>query len=89
MTVSTLANGKVLPSGIATGYVDLDNLTAGLQNDELVIIAARPSVGKTSFALNIARHAVVDEGKSVLFVSLEQVRASKSPTVSRPVSAGG
>ena len=61
-------------SGIPTGYVDLDNLTAGLQNEELVIIAARPSVGKTSFALNIVRHIIVEEGKSVLFVSLEQSR---------------
>ena len=61
-------------SGIPTGYVDLDNLTAGLQKTELVIIAARPSVGKTSFALNIVRHIVVNENKAVLFVSLEQSR---------------
>ena len=61
-------------SGIPTGYLDLDNLTAGFQNDELIIIAARPSVGKTAFALNIARHVVVEEGLPVLFVSLEQAR---------------
>ena len=61
-------------SGIPTGYVDLDSLTAGLQNDELVVIAARPSVGKTSFALNVVRHVVVEEGTPVLFVSLEQSR---------------
>ena len=42
-------------SGIPTGYVDLDNITAGLQNSELVIVAARPSVGKTAFALNLVR----------------------------------
>ncbi len=61
-------------SGIATGYVDLDNLTAGLQNSELIIVAARPSVGKTSFALNVVRHVVVEERLPVLFVSLEQAR---------------
>ena len=61
-------------SGIPTGFVDLDNLTAGFQNSELIILAARPSVGKTAFALNIARHVVVEVKLPVLFVSLEQAR---------------
>lgn len=61
-------------SGISTGYVDLDNITAGLQNNELVIVAARPSVGKTAFALNIIRHVIVEERLPVFFVSLEQSR---------------
>jgi replicative DNA helicase len=61
-------------SGIATGFTDLDGLTAGLQNSELVIIAARPSHGKTAFALNIARHVAVEERMPVFFVSLEQSR---------------
>jgi replicative DNA helicase len=61
-------------SGIATGYLDLDSLTAGFQNSELIVLAARPSVGKTAFALNIARHVAVEEGFPVLFVSLEQAR---------------
>ncbi len=61
-------------SGIATGYVDLDHLTAGLQNNELIILAARPSVGKTAMALNIVRHVVVEEKVPVFFVSLEQAR---------------
>jgi replicative DNA helicase len=61
-------------SGIATGFVDLDALTAGFQNNELIIIAARPSIGKTAFSLNIARHVVVEERLPVLFVSLEQSR---------------
>ena len=61
-------------SGVPTGYLDLDNLTAGFQNNELIVLAARPSVGKTAFALNIARHVVVEEGMPVLFVSLEQAR---------------
>lgn len=61
-------------SGIPTGYLDLDNLTAGFQNSELIIIAARPSVGKTAFALNLVRHAIVEERIPVFFVSLEQAR---------------
>lgn len=61
-------------SGIPTGFVDLDEKTAGLQNSELVIIAARPSVGKTAFALSIIRHIIVDYGQPVFFVSLEQSR---------------
>jgi replicative DNA helicase len=61
-------------SGIPTGYVDLDHLTAGLQNNELIILAARPSVGKTAMALNIIRHIVVEERIPVFFVSLEQAR---------------
>jgi replicative DNA helicase len=61
-------------SGLATGFIDLDDKTAGLQNSELVIIAARPSVGKTAFSLNIARHIALEEGQPVFFVSLEQSR---------------
>ena len=61
-------------SGIPTGFAALDTLTAGMQNSELIILAARPSVGKTAFALNVLRHIVVDEGYPALFVSLEQAR---------------
>lgn len=61
-------------SGIATGFVDLDHLTAGLQNNELIILGARPSVGKTAMALNIIRHVVVEEKVPAFFVSLEQAR---------------
>lgn len=61
-------------SGLSTGFVDLDDKTAGLQNSELIILAARPSVGKTAFSLNIVRHIVVDDGHPVFFVSLEQSR---------------
>jgi replicative DNA helicase len=61
-------------SGISTGYDDLDEVTAGLQNSELVIIAARPSAGKTAFSLNIVRHIIVDQRLPVFFVSLEQSR---------------
>jgi replicative DNA helicase len=61
-------------SGLPTGYLDLDDKTAGLQNSELIILAARPSVGKTALALNIVRHAAVEEQQPVFFVSLEQSR---------------
>lgn len=61
-------------SGIPTGFADLDNLTAGLQNNELIIVAARPSVGKTGFALNVVRHCVVEERLPIFFVSLEMAR---------------
>ncbi len=66
--------GHQAVSGIRTGYVDLDNLTAGLQNNELIIIAARPSVGKTAFALNLVRNIIVEERIPVFFVSLEQAK---------------
>jgi replicative DNA helicase len=61
-------------SGLPTGFVDLDEKTAGLQNSELIIIAARPSIGKTAFALGLARHLTVNEAMPILFVSLEQSR---------------
>jgi replicative DNA helicase len=61
-------------SGLSTGYIDLDEITAGLQNSELIIIAARPSVGKTAFSLNLVRNMAVEGGVPVFFVSLEQSR---------------
>lgn len=67
----SLRGGHVY-SGLPTGFVELDELTSGLQNSELIIIAARPSVGKTAFAVNIAQHVAVEEGKGVFIASLEQ-----------------
>src|SRR2546421_553575 len=63
--------GDLEYSGVPTGYVDLDSLTAGLQNSELIIVAARPSVGKTSYALNVVRHVVVDDtpGQNMLHIA--------------------
>ncbi len=57
--------------GVATGYTDLDQLTGGLQKSDLIIIAARPSVGKTAFALGMAYGAAVQHGKTVGIFSLE------------------
>ncbi|KRM94677.1 replicative DNA helicase [Loigolactobacillus rennini DSM 20253] len=58
-------------TGLPTGYRDLDKMTAGLQDDELVIIAARPAVGKTAFALNIAQNVGTKTDKTVAIFSLE------------------
>jgi replicative DNA helicase len=60
-----------LVSGVSSGFADLDAKTAGFQKSELVIIAARPGVGKTSFALNIAQHAAIKEKIPVAIFSLE------------------
>jgi replicative DNA helicase len=60
--------------GLETGFIDFDELTGGLHDSELVILAARPSMGKTALALNMAEHISIDEhgpGKAVLLVSLE------------------
>jgi len=61
-------------TGLSTGFVDLDNLTSGLQESDLIIIAARPSMGKTTLALNMAHHIIVNEKKPVAFFSLEMSR---------------
>jgi replicative DNA helicase len=71
-------------SGIRTGFGDLDQLTTGLQKSDLVILAARPSVGKTSFALNIAEHAAARDRRSVGVFSLEM---SKEQLVLRLLSS--
>jgi replicative DNA helicase len=65
------AESKHPITGVGTGYFELDDITAGLQPEQLVILAARPSMGKTALALNICEHAAVDLKIPVLFVSLE------------------
>ena len=58
-------------TGLATGFDDLDKKTAGLQPSDLIIVAGRPSMGKTAFALNLVEHAVMEGEGAVLFFSLE------------------
>jgi replicative DNA helicase len=58
-------------TGLETHYVDLDEKTSGLQKSDLIIIAARPSMGKTSFAMNIAENVAIEDGKVVAVFSLE------------------
>jgi replicative DNA helicase len=60
-----------MQGGIETGFKDLDTLTGGLHNGELIILAARPSMGKTALALNMAEYVTIDMGIPALFVSLE------------------
>ena len=75
-----LYNNKGYITGIPTGFTDLDYKTAGLQNSDLILIAARPAMGKTSFALNIAQHAAVHSHVPVAIFSLEM---SKEHLVNR------
>ncbi len=70
--------------GLSTGFPDLDNLLAGLQKSDLIILAARPSVGKTSFALDIARQAAIKNKEGVGIFSLEM---SKEQLVDRMLCA--
>ncbi len=63
-------NGGLLP-GVSSGFKTLDRITMGFQPSQMVIIAARPSMGKTAFALNIAQNAAVRQGKRVVIFSLE------------------
>jgi replicative DNA helicase len=65
-------------TGTPTGYVDFDELTAGLQPNALVVVGARPGMGKTSFALGMASHAALEAHKPVLFFSLEMSRVELS-----------
>ena len=58
-------------TGLPSGFKDLDKLTSGLQPSDLILVAARPSMGKTAFTLNIAQHVAVHENTSVAFFSLE------------------
>ncbi len=58
-------------TGVATGFFDLDDITGGFQQDQLIIVAARPSMGKTAFALNVCDHISITQNIPVLFVSLE------------------
>ena len=58
-------------TGVSTGFVDLDRMTSGLQPGDLIIVAARPSVGKTAFALNIGEHVAVHEKLPVAVFSME------------------
>ena len=69
--VDELYRKKTPVTGIATGFDDFDERTAGLQKSDLIIVAGRPSMGKTAFAVNIAEHAVIKEGLSAVIFSME------------------
>ncbi|KRL87542.1 dnaC protein [Lacticaseibacillus pantheris DSM 15945 = JCM 12539 = NBRC 106106] len=69
--IDKMATNDDQVTGLATGYHDLDQLTTGFHDDELIIIAARPGMGKTAFALNIAQNVGRDTNKAVAIFSLE------------------
>jgi replicative DNA helicase len=70
-TIEKLQQHKGLVTGVPTGFVDLDEMTSGLQPSDLVLVAARPSMGKTSFVLNVAQHVGTNTQMTVGFFSLE------------------
>jgi replicative DNA helicase len=69
--IEQLQQHRGLVTGAPSGFVDLDEMTSGFQKSDLVIVAARPSMGKTSFVLNIALHCGIEAGKTVGMFSLE------------------
>ena len=81
--IETAAKNHGNVTGIPTGFLDLDYRTAGMQPSDLVLIAARPSMGKTAFELNLARHAAFKKGLTVAIFSLEM---SKEQLVNRMLS---
>ena len=70
-TIDQLSQSKDVVTGLATGFVDIDEMTSGLQKGDLVIVAGRPAMGKTSFCLNIAQHVALRVGETVGLFSLE------------------
>ncbi|HPN40302.1 MAG TPA: replicative DNA helicase [Candidatus Cloacimonadota bacterium] len=70
-TIDTIASTKIPVVGVPSGFSDLDRLTGGFRPGQFIIIAARPAMGKTSLALNIATHAAVDLGKKVAIFTME------------------
>ncbi|NNE44265.1 MAG: replicative DNA helicase, partial [Gemmatimonadetes bacterium] len=74
--IEELFHNKRLVTGVPTGYLDLDTLTSGFQPSEFIIIAGRPSMGKTALTLNIAQHVSVTEKLPVAFFSLEMSKES-------------
>src|SRR6187401_1484560 len=69
--IEQLQQHKGLVTGVPSGFVDLDEMTSGFQKSDLVIVAARPAMGKTSFVLNMAMNSGIDHGRSVGIFSLE------------------
>lgn len=77
-TLEEKQGNRSLVTGVPTGFSHLDNLTSGLQNSDLIILAARPSMGKTALALNIARNAAVEANIPVAIFSLEMSKEQLS-----------
>lgn len=84
--IEELARGDSLLTGVPSGFLDLDRLTLGFQPSELIIIAARPSMGKTAFVLNVAQNAAIQAHVPVAIFSLEM---AKEQLVARILAAEG
>ncbi|GAA6112541.1 MAG: replicative DNA helicase [Apilactobacillus sp.] len=84
--IEDLSKQKSEITGLSTGFPALDKMTTGLHDDELIILAARPAVGKTAFALNLAQNVGTKSGKAVAIFSLEM---SAESLVSRMICAEG
>ena len=69
--IDELFNLKGEMTGLSTGFRDLDEMTTGLQPSDMVVIAGRPSMGKTTFAMNLVEHAVISSDKPVMVFSME------------------
>ena len=84
--IEQLQQAKGAVTGVPSGYPDLDNLTAGFQRSDLVVVAGRPSMGKTSLVLNFIQHAAIENSIPVAFFSLEM---SKEAIVQRLLCSEG
>lgn len=73
-TIMQLYERKEMVTGLPTGFTDLDKMTSGLQPGDLIIVAGRPSMGKTAFCLNVAAYASIEEQKTVAIFSLEMAK---------------
>ncbi|MBK8233141.1 MAG: replicative DNA helicase [Candidatus Eisenbacteria bacterium] len=82
--IQEVADNKRAVTGVPTGYLDMDKMTAGFQRADMIIVAGRPSMGKTSFAMNVAEHVAVKERLPVGIFSLEM---SKEQLVMRMLSS--
>ena len=71
LEIERIFNNRGETTGVSSGFADLDNMTSGFQKGDMILIAARPSMGKTTFVLNLAQYAALRGGKSVAVFSLE------------------
>ncbi|MEH6558338.1 MAG: replicative DNA helicase [Oceanicoccus sp.] len=84
--IDELFNSESTLTGVSTGFTELDEKTSGLQRSDLIIVAARPSMGKTAFAVNLVEHAVLNNDKPVIVFSMEM---PASAIIMRMISAIG
>jgi len=82
--IDKLSKQKGLPRGLPTGFTDLDNILAGLQKSDLILLASRPTLGKSSLALNVAAHVAIEEKVPVGLFSIEM---SRDQVVDRLIAA--